>query len=104
MSLLTNGTHAPAANTAAVVTLAARTGGYLTITSLSYSYSAEPTGGNLQVESPAGTVIWQIDILLRGENHINFERGLQCAKDQGAIVTLAAGGAGISGKVNVITD
>lgn len=92
---------APAANTAAVVTIAAVAGQRHRITGLGYSYSASPTGGNLLI-TDGGTTIVDIDVTSSWEVWAMLPPGgIECGTNSAVVVTLAAGGAGISGKVNV---
>lgn len=92
--------HAPAANTAAVVTFAAVTGKRHHLVYIAWSYSATPTGGNLKVEDASGTTVLDVDITAGGPGSLQFENPLRGEVGNALIVTLAAGGAGISGKVN----
>ncbi len=95
-----NLTDAPAANTAAVVTLAAAGEGISNaIRGIAWSYDAEPTGGNLKVEDGA-TAVFSMDIATPGAGFVPV-----CGKgstNTALTVTLAAGGEGISGKLNVL--
>lgn len=91
---------APAANTAAVVTFAAETGKRHHLVSVAWSYSAAPTGGNLKVEDASGTRVFSVDVTAAGPGSLQFENALRGEVGNALIVTLAAGGAGISGKVN----
>ncbi len=92
--------HKPSTNTAAVATFAAVTGVVKTLDSIQWSYSAAPTGGNLKVESPSGTVIFEQDVTAAGPGQVLFPGGLDGASGQAVIVTLAAGGSGIQGIVD----
>ena len=94
----------PAANTAAVITYAAVSGKRHAISGIAYSYSAAPTGGNLKIEDVAGTTIFSLDITAAGPGDpIYFDPAKGNALPNTAlIITLAAGGVGISGKVNVL--
>lgn len=95
--------HAPAANTAAVVTYAADTDEKHVIHGVAWSYSGGPTNGNLKIEDVSGTTIFTMDITAAGPGSIIFPRPIRgAAINTAMIVTLAAGGSGISGKVNVL--
>jgi hypothetical protein len=98
----TGDVHAPASNTAAVVTYAATSAGRHALTAIAWSYSAAPTGGNLKIEDGSGTVIFSMDITAAGANSIDFPLPKCGRLNTAMIVTLAAGGSGITGKVNVI--
>jgi hypothetical protein len=89
-----------AANTAVVLTYAALTGFQHVIKWLVVSYSATPTGGNLTIEDGAGTTVFDSHIPTAGPHVVELGEGLMGSEGTALIVTLAAGGAGIVGKVN----
>lgn len=92
--------HAPAANTAAAVTYSGAAGTQHRIAGIAWSYSDTPTGGNLKVEDGSGTTVFEIDVTDKGHGFVPLlAKG---SDDTDLIVTLAAGGAGISGKVSVL--
>lgn len=95
--------HAPAANTAAVVTYAAdATPRSHIITGIAWSYyGGIPVGGNLQVTDGA-TVIFNIDIHEEGPGAIEFPRPKKGANNTAMAITLAAGGAGVTGKLSIL--
>lgn len=89
---------APAANTAATVTFAAAAGKRHIVEFIGWSYSAAPTGGRLTVKDGATDVVLDLDVTAAGPGSISpLIRG---ALGNAVEVTLAAGGAGISGKLN----
>lgn len=92
--------HVPAANTAAVVTLAADTSRRNGIASIHYSYSAAPTGGRLTI-TDGGTTVFNIDIIAGGENSLYFDPPLAGLHNSAVVVTLAAGGGVVVGKLNI---
>lgn len=95
--------HLPTTNTAAVVTKTAVSGQYHVIRGVAFSYSATPTGGNLKIEDVSGTTVFSVDIADATPRVITFPVPIRSAAVNTAmIVTLAAGGGGISGKVNVL--
>lgn len=97
--------HAPAANTAAVVTYAATASVKHVITGIAYSYTGSGTlaGGNLKVEDVSGTTVFTMNIQDKKEGVLVFPRPLRAAAVNTAlIVTLAAGGANVSGTVSVL--
>ncbi len=95
--------HAPAANNAAVVTYAAVAGVRHCISGIAWSYDGDPTGGNLKVEDVSGTTVFSIDVTSKGPGVIIFPRAKKAAAVNTAlIVTLAAGGGSVSGKVSVL--
>ncbi len=94
--------HAPAANTAAVVTYSADTNRQHVISGIAWSYSAAPTGGNLKVEDGSGNTVFSADITAAGPGVILFPVPKAGRTNTALIVTLAAGGASVSGKVSVL--
>lgn len=97
-SLLTD-LHLPAANAAATKTVAAVAGKRHVIHQIAWSYDATPTGGNLKIENGSGTTLFSFDIITGGPGVINFNPK-KCSVNTAMIVTLAAGGSGVTGKVN----
>ena len=94
-------TSSPGANTAAAVTLAAPGAGEANIVwSIYYSYSASPTGGNLQI-TDAGSTVFELDVPTTGPGVVRFDQGRKGDPNAAVVVTLAAGGTGVLGKVNV---
>jgi len=90
----------PAANTAAVLTYAAVADLAHVLDYVAWSYSGGiPVGGNLTITVGGGTV-FSVDIPDEGAGFVPvFKRG---AIFSAMVVTLAAGGLGITGKVNAI--
>lgn len=93
--------HAPTSNTAAVVTKAAVTGQKTYCAGVYWSYTAAPTNGNLKIEDVSGTTVFNLDITAAGPGFVQFEPPIFGTANSAFIVTLAAGGSGISGKVNI---
>jgi len=99
----TSDVHAPAANTAAVVTYAASTtGGAHIINGIGYSYSAAPTGGNLKVEDGSGNTVLSLDITEAGTRFIPFQNAVKGSVNTALIITLSAGGGSVVGKLSVL--
>ena len=96
----TSDVNAPASNTAAVLTYAAVSDRRHVLDGIQWSYSAAPTGGNLKVEDGSGTTVFSIDVTAAGPGFVPFAPGLAGRGNTAMIVTLAAGGSGVSGKVN----
>ena len=96
--------HAPAANTAAVVTYAAVEAVKHHITGVAWSYDGGiPTNGNLLIEDVSGTTVFTMDITEEGPGFVVFPKPKQSAAVNTAmIITLAAGGAGVTGKISVL--
>ena len=96
--------HLPASNTAAILTLTGTgtgPGSATVIQGIAWSYDAAPTGGNLKIENASGTIIFSIDITAAGPGFLPFP--WKSSNGNPLIVTLAAGGSGVTGKVNVIS-
>jgi hypothetical protein len=96
----TSDVHAPSSNTAAVLTYSAVSDRRHVLDSVQWSYSGSPTSGNLKVEDGAGTTVYSVDVTAAGPGFFNFEPALAGRANTAMIVTLAAGGSGVSGKVN----
>jgi hypothetical protein len=92
---------APAANTAATITVTAVAAKKHKLVKIGYSYNATPTGGNIKVEAPAGTVMWTMDVGALGEKLIDFAYPLAMPVNTNMVVTLAAAGATVTGKLNI---
>lgn len=90
------------AGTAATITLPAA--GLIrrnVIKSITASYSAAPTGGNLQI-TDGGVTVFDADILLGGPFQIPFPDGVQnLAVNSAFVITLAGGGGAIVAKLSV---
>jgi hypothetical protein len=92
-----------AANNAVVVTVNGVAGLTQRLAALSWSYSAAPAGGSLTVVVNAVTVV-QLDITAAGPGSLPLAQGgLICQAGQNVVVTLAAAGAAVIGRVNVAT-
>ncbi len=89
--------HHPTSNTAAVVTLALVAGQEHVIHGVQWSYNGAPTGGRLTMTD--GTDTWDIDITAAGPGgYAPLWGGAEGAQ---VTITLAAGGSGVTGKLNV---
>ncbi len=96
--------HAPAANTAAVVSYAAAGVGVShAISGIAWSYSADPSAGNLKVEDGAGNVVLSLDVTQAGPGFIPLHPPKRGSANTALTVTLAAGGAGVTGKLSVLS-
>jgi hypothetical protein len=92
---------ATATNAAAAITYgAAGAGARHAISGLCWSYSGPPTGGGLIV-TDGGTTVFTIDITSAGAGFIPFDPFKLFAVNTDVVVTLAAGGSGVVGKVSV---
>jgi hypothetical protein len=94
---------APAANTAAVVTYAAEAGRAHVVSGIVWSYQGgDPTGGNLKIEDGAGVVVFNVDITTEGAGFFPFPVPKRGTKNTAYIITLAAGGASVVGKLSIL--
>lgn len=92
--------HAPSANTAAVVTYAAAGAGVAHVLGgIYWSYNAAPTGGNLKVEDGSGVTVLSVDVTAAGPGFLPFPIPIRGSANTAMIITLAAGGAAVTGKV-----
>lgn len=94
--------NAPAVDTNAVVTLTAIADKGHVLQQVTYSYhGAAPTAGSLIVEDGLGTTVFDVDITNAGEASLEFNPPIKGSKNTALVITLAAGGATVTGKVNV---
>jgi len=93
---------APGSNAAAVVTYAsAASQARHVVSGVAWSYSGTPTGGLLTIGN--GTEIYfSMDITTAGAGLILFPRPKAARRNDALVVTLAAGGTGVTGKVSVL--
>lgn len=93
--------HEPGDNAAAVITMAAPGAGlHWVISQLSWSYDDDPTGGSLAI-TDAGTQVFKVDITKGGPGKFEWRPAMRFSTNAAVVITLAAGGAGIAGIVNV---
>ena len=89
-----------AVNTAVVITITGVAGQSIRIEALSGDYNAAPTAGLLTIVVNAVT-IWQADITAAGLFSVPLPQGgLLCQAGQNAVLTLAAAGAAVAGRLN----
>jgi len=91
---------APAANSAATVTYTGTTGVHDVVGQITWSYSADPTGGLLTIKE-GSTVVFSTQITKGGPGQLTFDPPVTVTDGQNLVVTLSAGGSGISGQVSV---
>lgn len=88
-------------DTAASVTLDAHTSGDLPrIDSIQWSYDDTPIGGAITVTA-GGVTMLALDITTAGPGFLNFAQGLYGPRGASIVVTLAAAGSGVHGKLNL---
>lgn len=100
VSVTTADSATAAANTAVVITYAAKDYGRHALVSLSWSYSAAPVAGGVKVEDGSGNTVFQLDITAAGPNSIIINNPMLMSENKAMIVTLAAGGGSAVGKLN----
>ncbi len=93
---------APASNTAAVVTLAADATSVNILEGIDCSYSGTPSAGSfIRVEDGSGNTVWQLTLGAAGPYSFRFDPPRAGSNNTALIVTLSAGGVGVSGVLNV---
>lgn len=99
---VTAGYDFPAANTNAVVTLAATSGVIHVIKKISGSYSGTLASAPYTLTvAIGGTTVWSVALSAVGTFDFDFPDGLHGAENTAVVVTLPAGGASGTGKLNV---
>jgi len=76
---------------------------YHSFSGLAWSYDAQLAGGNLQMIDENLGVIFDVDITNAGPGFIPFPVPRHGSLNAMMTVRLAAGGAGVNGKLNVLT-
>jgi hypothetical protein len=98
----TGDVSAPSSNTDAVVTFAAVSGNCHVVSGLVFSYiGGTPAGGNLKIEDGAGNTVFNVDITSQGCGFIPFSPAKKGTAGRAMIITLTAGGSGVSGKLTI---
>jgi len=88
-------------NTSVAVAYTAIPNSCHTITGVVWSYSADPTGGNLLVQDGSNTVFC-VDVIHGGGEGLQFIPPIKGTVGNAMTITLAAGGSGIVGRVSVL--
>lgn len=102
LSFSSNDVATPTSNTAAVVTYTAIAAQCHALTGIAWSYNGVPTGGNLQIQD-GSAVVFSVDITAAGPGFFMFPNlGIHGSANTNLVLTLAAGGSGITGKVDGI--
>ena len=98
-------THAPDADTAAVITLVASASTRHVVDSVFCGYSATPTGGSLTIAATVkGSAVSQVlPIAAGGPVVLSFAPPLQGDVNTAITLTLSAGGGAVVGKINAMT-
>lgn len=101
MKVGTSYNSAPSSNTAAVISLAATTGKRWAIYQIEVSYAQLPTNGVLTITESGGEK-YRLFITTAGAAPI--VSGRLFTSGAGVVVTLSAGGAGVSGAINLSAE
>ena len=94
---------APGSATAAVCTKTADADNFWVIDWIRWSYDGVPTGGKVTV-AIGGVTIDEFDVTAGGPGMMRYDPPLyvpEQTKNQAAVVTLASGGVGVTGKILV---
>src|SRR5437667_11090397 len=93
------------AGTAVTVTLSAVAGAYHQVHNISWSYSAMPTGGRITV-TDGGTTVVDFDLVQDPFDSLptSLLPILSVAQNTDMVITLAAGGIGVTGKLVIDAD
>lgn len=97
----TNETATGAGGAATTITLDAETDIAHTVREVHYSYSAAPTGGGLTIKDGATDVIFDVHVTAAGPGSVLFGSGKQGTSGRSMVITLAAPGGAVVGKLNV---
>lgn len=89
--------QAPAANTAAVATLAAVPGQSWALSKIIWSYNGTPTAGSLTIAWNSASIV--LYITSAGPGEFIFPEDFVLPLNTAVVITLAAGGAGVTGTV-----
>jgi hypothetical protein len=98
----TSDVHAPAVNTNAVISYSGDPSQRHVISGIAWSYTGgTPVGGSLQI-TDGGAVVFIVDIDKSGPGGYEFPRPkMGMATNSAMVITLAAAGAGITGKLSI---
>jgi hypothetical protein len=98
-TLATTDHHAPADNTAAVITYTGIAAVYHVIGQISWGYDADPTGGLLTIENSTG-IVFTLPITKGGPGQFTFNPPITTGVAADLKITLAAAGGTVQGYVN----
>src|SRR5262249_33890385 len=70
------------------------------LSGVAWSYSGTPTNGNLKIEDGSGNTVFSMDITAAGAGFLPFVPPKKGTANTALILTLAAGGVGITGKLS----
>lgn len=93
----------PAANAPAIVKIAGRVGHRTCIGNVQWSYSGVPAGGNIIATDGIADRVYTVDIVAAGPGAlISGDAWAEFNVGADVTVTLAPGGAGVTGKVSLL--
>ena len=97
--------RAPAANTAAIITLVATASVRHVVDLVTGGYDNTPTAGSLTIACTVqGTAVSQVMPITQGGGFVlRFDPPLQADENTAVTITLAAGGGVVVGKLNAMT-
>jgi len=72
------------------------------ITGVAWSYDLEPTGGELKVENGSGNTVFRVAVSSKGPGFFVFPQPKKGSANTAMIITLSAGGSGVTGSVNAL--
>jgi|GEM_PF-4037412 len=95
--------HVTGVNLAAAITgpaSASEVGGRAyVVAGIAWSYSGPPTGGRLTITDNA-VIVFDLDVTAGGPGVVVFDPPIRTADNKAMVITLTAGGVGITGKLN----
>ncbi len=98
LSAIDKTNHYPGSNAAAIATLSAVALFRHVIHKIVWSYNGDPTGGRITI-TDGGVTVFDINITKGGPGSLHMSTPF--AVNSAVVVTLAAGGSGVTGKLNV---
>lgn len=85
------------------ITLSADAARPIILSQVFYSYSGVPVGGNVTISDGSSNTYFNLDVTASGAGTpITFAIPLAGATNSNVVVTLASGGASITGKLNLV--
>jgi hypothetical protein len=93
---------APASNTAAQLSYAAVSDRRHALAGVAWSYDAAPASGELKIEDGSGNTVFRVKITAAGPGVFYFTPAKLGSLNTALIITLAAGGSGVTGMVSAL--
>lgn len=91
----------PADNVAAVITKAIDSEQAHVLYAIDYSYDSAPTNGSIVININSVDT-YKLDVTAAEPRLLRFPGGIYGNKSEALVITLAAGGSGIAGKLNAL--